>query len=81
MRETYLNPKFDKGSIKIPEGGSIGSFRLKKILRLKDEAIHDKKAEICKLRETNDDLRLAINMMVRGINNMQVIGLNNRCFK
>lgn len=49
---------------------TFGVARVKELMRVKDNIIHDKKAEICKLREENDILLEVIRMMVRGINKM-----------
>ncbi len=73
-RETFSKHKFNKISSKFPGQPQTTSWvLLEKILRARDDAIHDKKAEICELREKNGDLRLVINMMIRGINQMEVI--------
>jgi len=72
-RETYSRHRFNKLSSKVPDVSTIGIARFKQILRIKDGAIHDKKAEICELREKLGDLRLVINMMIRGINQMEPI--------
>lgn len=68
-REMYPKVKFNPVSVKVPDFGSVGILRLKKILQVKDEAIHDKKAEICRLREQVGDLKLLVNMMIRESNN------------
>lgn len=44
----------------IKEVGVINGERLRALIKMKDDAIHDKKAEICKLREENDKLRAEV---------------------
>lgn len=73
LRETYSKHGINRLSSKIPEVSTIGHAMMKNLLKIKDNAIHDKKVEICELREKVEDLRLVINMMVRGINQMEVI--------
>jgi len=49
---------------------TFGVGRVRELIRVKDNIIYDKKAEICALREKNDRLLEVIKMMVRGISNM-----------
>jgi len=63
-RETYSKHKFNKiSSIFQGQTQTLGPSRLDKILQARDDAIHDKKAEICELREKNENLRFVINKM------------------
>jgi len=64
LRETYSKHRFNRISSKIPDVSTIGQARLKQILKFKDNALHDKKAEIFELRKKLEDFRLVINMMV-----------------
>jgi len=69
LRETYSKHKFNKISSKFQgQMQSISGFRLERILKARDDAIHDKKAEIFVLREKLGDLRLVINMMIQESN-------------
>jgi len=52
LRETYSKDKFNKiSSTYQGQVQTVGGGRLDKILQARDNALHDKKAEICELRE------------------------------
>jgi len=51
---------------------TLENVRRRELFRIKDNIIHDKKAEICALREERDRFLEVIKMMIRGINNMSL---------
>jgi len=66
LRETYSKNKFNKiSSVYQAKPQSLSGFKLERILKARDDALHDKKAEIYQLREKLVDLKLVINMMIR----------------
>lgn len=69
LRETYSKHEINRLSSKIPKVSTIGHAMMKNLLKIKDNAIHDKKVEICQLREKVEDLQLVVNMMVAEFNN------------
>lgn len=71
-KDTYPKERFDRciTDKEIAEQTCFSSARVKVLMHVKNNIIHDKKAEICMLREKNESLVEVIRMMVRGINNM-----------
>ena len=53
---------------------TLGNVRVRELFRIKDNMIHDKKAEICALREERDRFLEVIKIMLRGSNNMSFCG-------
>lgn len=70
QRPSYPKIKFNGNPLTVEEINKLSNGRVRATIRNRDNAIHNKKAEICSLREKIDDLGEVINMMVRAINNM-----------
>lgn len=64
MRETYPKQNFLSEALTEYEVARMQEGRLKATIKVKDTTIHNKKAEICQLREDNKTLGNLINALL-----------------